>query len=225
MANLENLKSIWKQADAITFDVDSTLIQEEGIDELAKFCGKGEEVAAMTRRAMQGQATFRQSLTDRLNIINPSLTQVKQFLSSHPPKLSPGIEALVTALRAHKKQVFLISGGFRCLIAPVAVALDIPLENVFANRLKFYFTGEYAGFDENQPTVENGGKAKVIQYLKNKRGFKSVVHIGDGATDLETISVADLFIGYGGVVVRESVRSGSEWFVTNFDQLLNALDA
>ncbi|XP_033329629.1 phosphoserine phosphatase [Megalopta genalis] len=223
MANLEKLKLIWKQADAVTFDVDSTLIQEEGIDELAKFCGKGEEVAALTKRAMQGHTTFRQSLTNRLNIINPSLTQIEQFLSSHPPKLSPGIEALVTALRAHKKQVFLISGGFRCLIAPVATALAIPLENVFANRLKFYYTGEYAGFDENQPTVENGGKAKVIQYLKNERGLKSVVHIGDGATDLETAPVADLFVGYGGVVVRESVQSGSPWYITSFDQLLNAL--
>lgn len=47
MANLENLKSIWKKADAVTFDVDSTVIQEEGIDELAKFCGKGEKVAAL----------------------------------------------------------------------------------------------------------------------------------------------------------------------------------
>ncbi|XP_031828034.1 phosphoserine phosphatase [Nomia melanderi] len=223
MANLENLKSIWKKADAVTFDVDSTVIQEEGIDELAKFCGKGEEVAALTKRAMQGHVTFRQSLTDRLNIINPNFAQVNQFLQSHPPKLSPGIENLVTALRAHKKQAFLISGGFRCLIAPVAAALNIPLENVFANKLKFYITGEYAGFDENQPTIENGGKAKVIEFLKDKRGFKSVVHIGDGVTDLETVPVVDLFIGYGGIVVRESVRLGSSWFVTNFDELLNAL--
>lgn len=47
------------------------------------------------------------------------------------------------ALQARKKQVFLVSGGFHCLIAPVAVLLNIPLENVFANRLKFYITGYY----------------------------------------------------------------------------------
>ncbi|XP_076682644.1 phosphoserine phosphatase [Andrena cerasifolii] len=223
MANLYDLKTIWREADAVTFDVDSTVIQEEGIDELAKFCDKGDEIIALTRQAMQGSVTFQQSLTERLNIIRPRITQVKQFLLSHPPKLSPGIQTLVKALRSRQKQVFLISGGFDCLIAPVAVSLDIPLENVFANRLKFYFMGEYAGFDENQLTAQSGGKAKVIERLKRERGFKTVVHIGDGATDLETVSVAELFIGYGGNVVRESVKKGASWFVTDFQELANTL--
>ena len=49
--------------------------------------------------------------------------------------------ALVSALQARKKEVFLVSGGFRCLIGPVAKLLNIPSENICANRLKFYFTG------------------------------------------------------------------------------------
>ncbi|XP_043248084.1 phosphoserine phosphatase [Colletes gigas] len=223
MAKLEDVKSIWRNADAVTFDVDSTVIQEEGIDELAKFCGKGDEVAALTSQAMQGNVTFRQSLTKRLNIIKPSYMQVKQFLLSHPPKLTPGTIALVTALQAHKKQVFLVSGGFHCLIAPVATLLNIPIENVFANKLKFYFTGEYAGFDENQPTAASGGKAKVIEHLKKEIGLKTIVHVGDGVTDLETISIADSFIGYGGNIVRESVKLRAPWFITNFNELTNAL--
>ncbi|XP_076622683.1 phosphoserine phosphatase [Colletes latitarsis] len=223
MAKLEDVISIWRNADAVTFDVDSTVIQEEGIDELAKFCGKGDEVAALTSQAMQGNVTFHQSLTERLNIIKPSFMQVKQFLLSHPPKLTPGIKALVTALQIRKKQVFLVSGGFHCLIAPVAISLNIPVENVFANKLKFYFTGEYAGFDENQPTAASGGKAKVIEYLKKEIRLKTIVHVGDGATDLETISIADSFIGYGGNVVRESVKLRAPWFITNFNELTNAL--
>ncbi|CAK9802483.1 Phosphoserine phosphatase [Anthophora plagiata] len=223
MERLNEIKSIWRNADVVTFDVDSTVIQEEGIDELAKFCGKENDVVALTHRAMQGDLTFRQALLERLNIIKPSLVQIKQFLASHPLKLSPGIKTLITALKTRKKQIFLISGGFHCLIAPVATCLDIPLENVFANRLKFYFTGEYAGFDEAQPTADSGGKTKVIEYLKNEKGFKTVVHIGDGATDLETISIADLFIGYGGNVVRESVKLQSSWFITDFNELVDAL--
>ncbi|XP_016912541.1 phosphoserine phosphatase isoform X2 [Apis cerana] len=194
MANLNELRSIWKNADAVTFDVDSTVIQEEGIDELAKFCGKENDVISLTNRAMQGDMTFRQSLEERLNIIKPNLMQIKQFLASHPIKLSPGIKTLVTTLQNHKKQIFFISGGFHSLIAPVATSLNIPLENIFANKLKFYYTGEYAGFDENQPTAENGGKVKVIKYLKNKKELKTIVHIGDGSTDLETTSIVDLFI-------------------------------
>lgn len=223
MANLDDVKAIWRTADAVTFDVDSTVVREEGIDELAKFCGKGDEVTALTKQAMQGSVTFQQSLTERLNMIKPCSTQVKQFLLSHPPNLTPGIEALIKILHSRQKKVFLISGGFRCLISPVAISLDIPLENVFANRLKFYFTGEYAGFDENQLTAESGGKAKVIEHLKKEKGFKTVVHVGDGATDLETIPVTELFIGYGGNVVRESVKSGAPWFVTDFKELINAL--
>lgn len=223
MAKLDELKLIWRNADAVSFDVDSTVTQEEGIDELAKFCGKQDEVVALTTRAMQGDVTYRQSLEERLNIVKPSVTQIEQFLASYPSKLSPGIKTLIAALQARGKQVFFISGGFRTLIVPVAASLHIPLENIFSNRLKFYFTGEYAGFDETQPTAGNGGKAKVIEHLKKERGFKSVVHIGDGSTDLETRSVADLFIGYGGNVIRESVKRQCSWFVTDFTELVDTL--
>ncbi|XP_043784877.1 phosphoserine phosphatase isoform X1 [Apis laboriosa] len=223
MANLNELRSIWKNADAITFDVDSTVIQEEGIDELAKFCGKENDVISLTNRAMQGDMTFRQSLEERLNIIKPNLMQIKQFLASRPIKLSPGIKTLITTLQNHKKQIFFISGGFHSLIAPIATSLNIPLENIFANKLKFYYTGEYAGFDENQPTAENGGKVKVIKYLKNKKELKTIVHIGDGSTDLETTSIVDLFIGYGGNVIRENVKQQSLWYITDFNELVTIL--
>lgn len=57
------------------------------------------------------------------------------------------------------------------------------------------FQGEYAGFEENEPTSKSGGKAIVIDLLKEKYGFKNLVHIGDGATDLEACPPADAFIG------------------------------
>lgn len=223
MANLDELRFIWRNTDAVTFDVDSTVIQEEGIDELAKFCGKEEEVVALTNKAMQGTVSFRQSLTERLEIIKPTLMQIEQFLASRPLNLSIGIEALVRLLLARGKQVFLISGGFYRLIVPIADSLGICSENIFANRLKFDSRGEYVGFDQHQPTAENGGKAKVIEHIKEKKGFKIVAHVGDGVTDLETKSIADLFIGYGGNVIRDSVKLQSPWFVTNFNELVDAL--
>ncbi|KAJ8679552.1 hypothetical protein QAD02_015339 [Eretmocerus hayati] len=223
MANLEEVKMVWRIADAVCFDVDSTVIQEEGIDELAKFCGKGDQVEKLTKQAMQGNMTFQQSLTVRLNIIKPSLKQITEFLRTHPPKLTPGIKSLIQELHDRKKQVFLVSGGFHCLIAPVAATLNIPSQNVRANRLKFYFNGEYAGFDENEPTSQSGGKAEVIRRLKEEQGFKNIVHIGDGATDLEACPPANAFIGFGGNVVRESVKSRSTWFITDFKDLEAAL--
>ncbi|CAL1687597.1 unnamed protein product [Lasius platythorax] len=223
MVNLDQIINIWKNADAVTFDVDSTVTREEGIDELAHFCGKGEQICELTKQAMQGDMTFQQSLSMRLHIINPSLTQVKEFLDTHQSKLTNGIKELVSALQACGKHVFLVSGGFHCLIAPIALQLNIPPENIYANRLKFYFTGEYAGFDENQPTSRSGGKAEVIEYLKKQKGFKNIVHIGDGSTDLEASPPADAFIGFGGNVIRESVKARAQWFVMNFDDLRRSL--
>ncbi|KAJ8967861.1 hypothetical protein NQ317_017628 [Molorchus minor] len=138
------VQDVLRKADAICFDVDSTVIQEEGIDELAKFCNKGSEVAALTTRAMTGNMTFQQALTLRLGIIQPSLSQLKEFIKIKPPTLTPGIKKLVGLLHSRRIPVFLISGGFKCIIAPIAQQLQIPYENIFANRLTFYFTG-YGG--------------------------------------------------------------------------------
>ncbi|XP_011260007.2 phosphoserine phosphatase isoform X2 [Camponotus floridanus] len=223
MVNSNKIINIWKAADAVTFDVDSTVTREEGIDELANFCGKGEQIRELTKQAMQGDMTFQQSLLMRLQIINPSLTQVKEFLDIHEIKLTNGIKELVSDLQTRGKDVYLISGGFHCLILPVARKLNIKPENIYANKLKFYFTGEFAGFDENQPTSRSGGKAEVIQHLKETRGYKTIVHIGDGSTDLEASPPADAFIGFGGNVIRESVKSRSQWFVMNFDDLRRIL--
>ncbi|CAD6205637.1 GSCOCG00009941001-RA-CDS [Cotesia congregata] len=222
--NAEDIKIIWKNADAVSFDVDSTVIQEEGIDELAKFCGKGDQVTELTKKAMQGNMTFQQSLTVRLNIIRPSLEQIKQFIKIHPPKLTPGIKELVDKLHEKNKKVFLISGGFRCLISPVATRLNISQDNIFANRLLFNFAGEFGGFDENELTAKSGGKAQVIKRLKDNYNFKTIVHIGDGATDLEACPPADAFVGFGGNVVRDTVKNGSRWFVYDLNQLKEALD-
>ncbi|KRT79466.1 hydrolase [Oryctes borbonicus] len=213
------LRTIWNSADAICFDVDSTVIKEEGIDELAKFCNKGSEVAELTKRAMVGVMTFQEALKLRLDIIQPTLSQLRQFIQTKPPTLSPGIKNLVQHIHNRGIPVYLISGGFRSIIAAIAKSLNIPLENIFANRIKFYFNGDYAGFDENEFTSRSGGKAAAIQKLKDVHGYKHVILIGDGATDLEACPPADIFIGYGGNVIRESVKSKAKWYITDFSEL------
>uniref|UniRef100_A0A8C5LR80 Phosphoserine phosphatase n=1 Tax=Leptobrachium leishanense TaxID=445787 RepID=A0A8C5LR80_9ANUR len=224
MATLSELKEIFRNAEAVCFDVDSTVIKEEGIDELAKFCGVGDAVAEMTRKAMGGSLTFRAALTERLALIRPSREQVQALITEHPPRLTEGIRELVCKLHQRNVQVFLISGGFRSIVEHVAMKLDIPVTNVYANRLKFYFNGEYAGFDETQLTAESGGKGKVIGLLKQKYGFKKIVMIGDGATDMEASPPADGFIGFGGNVTRQQVKEKAKWYVTDLEELLRELD-
>ncbi|VVC33589.1 Hypothetical protein CINCED_3A020878 [Cinara cedri] len=217
------IQALWRDADAVCFDVDSTVIQEEAIDEVAKFCNKGPEVKELTSSAMSGNMDFREALSARLQIIKPSLHQIRDFIKHHPFNLTPGIRELIELLQHKNVPVYLISGGFRGLIGPIAIELSIPLQHIYANKLKFFLNGEYAGFDEKEPTSKNGGKAEVIKSLKEKYGYTKLFMIGDGITDLEACPPADAFIGFGGNVVRKEVKSKSQWYVESFQELIDAL--
>lgn len=217
---------LWRSANAVCFDVDSTVCVDEGIDELADFCGAGEAVAEWTARAMGGTVPFEDALAARLSLFNPSLSQVEEFLAKRPPRLSPGIDELVKKLKANNIDVYLISGGFRQMINPVASILGIPHENIFANQLLFGSNGEFVGFDENEPTSRSGGKPTAVQRLRKAHGYKTLVMTGDGATDLEARKPggADLFICYAGVQLRENVAAKADWLVFNFIDMINSLE-
>merc|ERR1711915_444742 len=172
---------------------------------------------------MGGNVTFRKALQDRLNIIQPSQNQIREFLVKKPPSLTPKISDLVKLLQSRGTAVYLVSGGFHEFIDPIADILSIPRDNVFANRLYFHLDGSYATFDMNQPTSESGGKGRAIQKLKAEHDYKNLVMIGDGATDLEACPPADAFIGFGGNQVREKVKENASWFVTNFQELINEM--
>ncbi|CAH3013746.1 unnamed protein product [Porites evermanni] len=220
---IQQAKTVWKKADAVCFDVDSTVIMDEGIDELAAFCGKGKEVSQWTVRAMGGGILFRTALRERLKIIDVSNDQLESFIEQNPLRLTSGIRELVKTLHDRGTAVYLVSGGFKRIIQRAAKELDICNENIFANTLLFDNEGRFAGFDENEPTSDSGGKTRVVELLKARYGYKNLVMIGDGATDLETYPTADMFIGFGGNVVREKVRMQAPWFVTDFKELLQEL--
>ncbi|CAN6342981.1 unnamed protein product [Urochloa humidicola] len=193
-SNLENRQPskqvirTWCDADAVCFDVDSTVCLDEGIDELADFCGAGQAVAQWTDKAMAGSVAFEEALAARLSLLKPSIDQVQDCIKKRPPRISPGIGELIAKLKARNTDVYLVSGGFRHMIKPVALELGVPHENIFANQLLFGTSGEYVGFDPTEPTSRSGGKAVAVQYIRQKCRYKSLVMVGDGATDLEVIN-------------------------------------
>lgn len=134
--------------------------------------------------------------------MRPSLKSVRNYASCHKIQLTPGIVDLVAALHRRGTDVYLVSGGFRSLIIPIANYLKIPAGRVYANELLFDKNGEYIGFDEEELTSDSGskdiGKAGVCGLLKKLHGYKNLVMIGDGATDAEACPPADTFIGFGG---------------------------
>lgn len=221
----KDVLELWEKADAVSFDVDSTVCVDEGIDELAEFCGAGKAVAEWTARAMGGSVPFEEALAARLSLFKPSLSQVQDFLEKRPPRLSPGIEELVKKLKSKNIDVYLVSGGFRQMINPVASILGIPRENIFANQLLFGSSGEFLGFDANEPTSRSGGKATAVEQIRKVHGYKTLVMIGDGATDLEARKPggADMYICYAGVQLREAVATKADWLVFNFTDLIKSL--
>ena len=219
------IRSLWASAQAVCFDVDSTVSPDEGIDVLAAHAGVGEQVAELTRNAMGGTVLFQDALTARLNLIRPSRQLIADCLQAYPPQLTPGIAYLISELEKRGTHVYLISGGFTVMIAPLAKQLGLPEERVMANVLRVTADGHYAGFDETAFTSRSGGKATAISALKKRFGYSPLIMVGDGATDLEARPPADGFIGYGGIVVRENVKAGADWFVTDFAELLAALNA
>ena len=109
----QDVKRVWRECDAVCFDVDSTVCRDEGIDELAAYLGKAEEVAAWTKKAMDGGVSFREALSARLELIAPGKSDVDSYLAESEPKLSDGMVELAAALHQRNKKVFLVSGGFR----------------------------------------------------------------------------------------------------------------
>lgn len=86
--------------------------------------------------------------------------------------------------------------------------------------------GDYAGFDRDEFTSRSGGKPAAIRDIRARKGVSRVVMVGDGATDLEARreqGAACLFVGYGGVVVRDNVAAAADWYVRRIDDLTEAL--
>jgi phosphoserine phosphatase len=109
------------------------------------------------------------------------------------------------------------------MINPVAEKLKIPLHRIYANNLLFKSDGSFAGHDDKELTCRDGGKPAVVQKLKDTHGYKTIIMIGDGATDMQARPPADAFIGFGGVVARAPVKEGADWFVTDFNDVIQVL--
>ena len=221
--NIELAKEAIKKADAICFDVDSTVITEEGIDVLATSLGVGDDVSKLTASAMGGTTLFQNALKARLDLIKPSIENLENIQKEHPLQFTPRLEELIEILHKKGKNIYLVSGGFRQMINPIALQLGISVSNIYANNLFFTEDGEYNGFDTNEPTSKDGGKAKVIQELIDKYDYKCVIMIGDGATDMQARPPAKAFIGYGGIIEREKVKNGADWFIKDFNEILSIL--
>lgn len=177
----------------VCFDMDSTLIEAEVIDELAKAAGIGEEVAAITHAAMSGELDFNESFRRRMSLLKGLDESVLKDIASKLP-LTEGAEHLITTLRKLGYKTAILSGGFQYFGEYLQRKLGI--DYVFANNLEIVdgkVTGNTSG------TIVNGErKAELLRSLADKENIslEQVVAVGDGANDLPMLSIAGLGIAF-----------------------------
>ncbi|MFA6961975.1 MAG: HAD-IB family phosphatase [Opitutaceae bacterium] len=203
----------------LIFDCDSTLSSIEGIDELARVRGPQifKKVEEMTNDAMNGKLAVEAVFGRRLEIIQPEAQHVAEIGQRYIDTVEPDAKAVINAARIAGWTPMIISGGFRPIIRPLADFLGI--ERVEAVDLFFDAQGHYTGFDDKYPTTRSGGKPEVISRLKAELSPAKIVMVGDGASDLETQPVVDLFVGFGRYTARDKVRRESAAFITSLADL------
>ncbi|HXH30749.1 MAG TPA: phosphoserine phosphatase SerB [Bacteriovoracaceae bacterium] len=177
----------------IVFDMDSTLIQGEVIDELAKAHGIGDQVRAITVRAMNGELGFDQALHQRVALLK-GFPRSKMDEIHHKLKLSPGAEKLIQTVRKLGFKTAIVSGGFHYFAEPLRKQLGI--DYLFANDLDW--DGDVLSGKVKGPVVNAEQKAVILETLAQKENIylQQVVAIGDGANDLPMLAKAGLGIAF-----------------------------
>lgn len=178
----------------ICFDMDSTLIQTECIDELAARAGVGEQVKAITERAMRGEIDFKESFTQRVALLKGLDAGVMQDIAEHMP-ITEGADRLMSVLKRCGYKIAILSGGFTYFGEYLRHRYGI--DYVYANELEIdddnKLTGRYVG-----EIVDGKRKAELLKLIAQVEqvNLAQTIAVGDGANDLPMISEAGLGIAF-----------------------------
>ena len=188
-------------------DMDSTIIKEESLDELAKQIGKEKEVSYITNEAMNGRLDFKKALIDRVAILKGNSTDILETLKKNI-KINDGAKELVKTMNVNGSITVLVSGGFTFLTEYLKDVLEFT--HTHANRLqiieretkKFEFTGKVEG-----PILDKNAKHKYLNYYIKKYNIshKDTICVGDGANDIEMIKNASIGVSFYGKTALNKV--------------------
>ncbi|MDX9708525.1 MAG: phosphoserine phosphatase SerB [Trichloromonas sp.] len=210
-------ESLYRRAKRlVVMDMDSTLIQVEVIDELARVAGVGEQVAEITERAMNGELDFSGALRERVALLKGLKAEALEQVYRNIP-LTPGARNLVTILKRLGFKTAVISGGFQFFTDRLKA--DLGLDYAYANGLEIVdgiVTGEVAG-----TIVDGARKAQLLEEIAGKEGITldQTIAIGDGANDLPMLGRAGLGIAFN---AKARVREQADFHINqqNLDSIL-----
>jgi len=178
----------------ICFDMDSTLIQTECIDELAIRAGVGDQVKAITERAMRGEIDFRESFTERVALLKGLDVKVMQEIAENLP-ITEGVDRLMTILKTCGYKIAILSGGFTYFGEYLQRRYGI--DYVYANELEIDENGKLTGHYKGE-IVDGHRKAELLKLIAQveKVNLAQTIAVGDGANDLPMLSEAGLGIAF-----------------------------
>ena len=194
----------------ICFDMDSTLIQTECIDELAERAGVGDKVKAITERAMRGEIDFKESFTERVALLKGLDASVMQDIAEHMP-ITEGVDRLMSVLKRCGYKIAILSGGFTYF--GEFLQRKYGIDYVYANELEIdddnKLTGRYVG-----EIVDGHRKAELLKLIAQveKVNLAQTIAVGDGANDLPMISEAGLGIAFH---AKPRVKANAEQAISN----------
>jgi phosphoserine phosphatase len=214
----------------VFLDCDSTLSRIEGIDELARMRGVAEQIARLTRQAMNGEVNLKEVYAERLRLLTPTRGEMRALARRYSESLVEDARELIAALLFLQREVFIISGGLAPPVMSLGRWLGLPAGHIRAVDLQFdqlagawweYSPGRqgenreerYLTY-EDSPLAESQGKAAVIGELLAEPSSGRSLLVGDGVSDLEARDAVDLFVGFGGVVFRERVAREADIYIT-----------
>jgi phosphoserine phosphatase len=198
--------SAGRRKSLLVADMESTIIENEMLDELAEFLGLRDEVSEITRQAMNGEIDFAAALKARVALL-AGMAATRLDEAATRIRIMPGAAALVATMRAHGAYAALVSGGFTVFTAPVATALGF--DSAVANAL-IVENGRFAG-TVREPIVTRETKLAMLKSLAAERGLPlaASLAVGDGANDLPMIEAAGLGVAFRAkpaVAARSRIR-------------------
>jgi phosphoserine phosphatase len=176
-------------------DMDSTMIGQECIDELADYAGFKDRVAAITERAMRGEIDFAPALRERVALLKGLPSSIIAKVIAERIRPNPGATTLVRTMRANGAHTCVVSGGFTAFMAPLAAAIGF--DEYHANVLVTDAAGRLAG-EVTEPVLGRDAKRDTLLALQQRFGLRraDTLAIGDGANDIPMIKAAGLGVGF-----------------------------
>lgn len=208
-------------------DFDSTFTQVEALDELARISLKKhpdreviyQSIDSLTQLSMEGKLSFRESLHQRVSLLEANLTHLKQLVTRLKKKVSASFLRNKDFFKKHADEVLIVSGGFKEFITPVVLPYHIRKENIYANSFLFDDLGNIIGYDDRNPLSEEGGKVKLLKTLQLSG---EVYGIGDGYSDfqLKELGMIKKFYAFTENIERKMVLEKADHITPSFDEFL-----